>query len=256
MAIAVLLIVAAALGAYGYFRGASRFLLSLLPLILASLLLWLVGSTFYRIDALRGVGLVWPPAVLVILGASAGSVLLVICKKGLSKKIHRADRIGGCVLGVLISIAVVWLGCVYLTVWSATRAGDRGDRSAARLAQLIDTVFLRWIPVVGSGSTAVMDLLEISTADDEVRQRALQDLAFDRLLDVPQVRAVLDAPEIQEDVEAAAGGSIPAMWRLQKNPKILELVESEEFRETIDSHSLHEIVEAVRKSKQEAAGEP
>jgi len=194
--------------------------------------------------------------VLVTLGAGIGGVLLVVCKKELSKKIRRADRIGGCILGVLLSVAVVWLGCVYVTVWSATRDGDKGDGSAARLAHVLDSVFLRWIPVVGSGSSAVMDLLEISTADDEVRQRALQDLGFDRLLDVPQVRAVLDAPEIQEEVEAAAGGSIPAMWRLQKNPKILELVESEEFREAIDSYSLDEIVEAVRKSKQQAAGEP
>ena len=44
MAVAVLLIVAAALGAYGYFRGASRLSLTLLPLILASFLflaLWI-----------------------------------------------------------------------------------------------------------------------------------------------------------------------------------------------------------------------
>lgn len=73
MAIGVLLIVAAAFGAYGCFRGALRFLLALLPLILASVLLWFLGPLLYRIDMLWNAGLVWPPAVLVILGVAIGS---------------------------------------------------------------------------------------------------------------------------------------------------------------------------------------
>lgn len=250
MAIGVLLIVAAAFGAYGYFRGGLRFLLALLPLILASFLLWLLGPLLYRIDVLRSVGLVWPPAVLVILGVVVGYVLQFVGKKKLPSKIHIADRIGGSVLGVLISLIVVWLGCVYVAVWSASRDSDTGSGSAARLARVLDSAVLRWVPIVGSGSRSMTGLMEISTADEEVRRRALQELGFDRLLDDPQMRAVLDDPEIRQDIEAAAKGSMAALWRLQKSPKILQLVESEEIREVIDRHSLDEIVEAVRRSKQ------
>lgn len=256
MAIGVLFIVAAAFGAYGCFRGAFRFLLALLPLILGSVLLWLLGPLLYRIDMLRNAGLMWPPAVLVILGVAVGYVLRFIGRKKLPKKIHLADRIGGSALGLLLSLIVVWLGCVYVTVWSSSQDGERDSGSTARLARALDSAVLRWIPVVGSGSRSMTGLMEISTADEEVRRRALKELGFDRLLDDPQMRAVLDDPETMQDIEAAAKGSIPALWRLQKSPQILQLVESESTREAIDSHSLEAIIEAVRRSKQDIAEEP
>ncbi|UCC31256.1 MAG: hypothetical protein JSU86_03065 [Phycisphaerales bacterium] len=256
MAIGVLFIVAAAFGAYGCFRGALRFLLTLLPLILASVLLWLLGPLLYRIDILRNAGLMWPPAILVILGVAGGYVLRFIGRKKLPKRIHLADRIGGAALGLLLSLVVVWLGCVYVTVWSSSQDSARDSGSTARLARALDSAVLRWIPVVGSGSRSMTDLMEISTADEEVRRRALKELGFDGLLDDPQMQAVLDDPETMQDIEAAAKGSIPALWRLQKSPKILQLVESERAREAIDSHSLEAIVEAIRRTKQDVAEEP
>ena len=96
----------------------------------------------------------------------------------------------------------------------------------------------------------MMGLLEISLADEEVRQRALQELGFERLLDVPVMRAVVEDPQIRGDIEAAAQGSIPAFWRLQKNPKILELFEASEVLKALDGHSVQDIVEAVRGSKE------
>ena len=256
MAIGVLVIVAAALGAYGCYRGALRFLLALLPLIVASVLLWLLGPLLYRIDMLRNAGLMWPPALLVILGVVGGYVLRFIGRKKLPKRLHLADRIGGCALGCLLSLIVVWLGCVYVTVWSSSQDSERDSGSTARLARALDSAVLRWIPVVGSGSRSMTGLMEISTADEEVRRRALKDLDFDRLLDDPQVRAVLDDPETMQDIEAAGKGSIPALWRLQKSPKILQLVESERAREAINNRSLEAIVEAVRRSRQHVAEEP
>ena len=121
MAIGVLLVVAAAVGTYGYYRGAIRFLLALLPLVLASLLLWLFGPLLYRIDVLRSVGLVWPAFTLIVIAAIAGYALQRVIRKKLASKIRRADRIGGAVTGVLLSLIIVWTGCVYVTALSATR---------------------------------------------------------------------------------------------------------------------------------------
>ncbi len=256
MAIGALLIAAAALGVYGYFRGAIRLLLVLLPLCLASFLLWLLGPLFYRIDMLRGVGLIWPAFTLVFTGLAAGYALQFGLRKKLPAKIHRADRIVGSVTGVMVSLLVVWLGCVYVAVWSASRQGVTGRGSAEKLAHVLDAAVLRWIPAVGSGSAAMMELLEISTADEQVRRRALQELGFDRLLNSPQMQVVLNDAETRKDIEAAAKGSIFALWRLQKNPRILELVENDEVLEAIGGHSLHEIAEAVRELQQNADQAP
>ena len=252
MAIGVLLIVAAGLGVYGYFRGAARLLLALLPLGLASLLLWLFGPLFYRIDALRSVGLAWPTLMLVLTGLAAGYALQFGVRKKLPSKIHRADRVGGAVTGVSFALLIVWLGCVYVAVWSASRQGATSRGSAEKLARVLDATILRWIPAVGSGSTAMMELLEISTAEEQVRRQALQELGFDRLLDLPQMRAVQQNAETRKDIEAAAQGSILALWRLQKDPRILELVETEEVRAALAGHSLNEIAEAVRELKRNA----
>lgn len=252
MAVGMLIIVAAALGTYGYFRGAIRFFLAVLPLILASLLLWLLGPLFYRFEALRNAGLAWPGLMLLVFGSVAGYAVRFVAKRKLPRKIHRADRIGGSIIGVLVSVVVVWLGCVYATMWSAARQDGGGGGSAARLAHTIDSVALQWIPVVGSGSTTMMGLLEISTADEEVRRQALHELGFDRLFDVAQIRSVMEDAETRKDVEAAARGNVAALWRLQRNPKVLQLVDSEEVREAVDKLSLDEIVEAVRRSKSPA----
>ena len=256
MAIGALLIAAAALGVYGYFRGAVRLLLALLPLALASFLLWLLGPLFYRIDMLRSAGLIWPAFTLVFTGLAAGYVLQFGVRKKLPSKIHRADRIVGSVTDVLFALLVVWLGCVYVAVWSASRQGATSRGSAEKLARVLDAAVLQWIPAVGSGSTAMMELLEISTADEQVRRRALQELEFDRLLDLPQMRAVQHDAKTRKDIEAAAKGSILALWRLQKNPRILKLVENDEVRGALDSHSLDEIAEAVRELKQNGGKGP
>ena len=95
----------------------------------------------------------------------------------------------------------------------------------------------------------MMGLLEISVASEEVRRQVIHELGFDRLLDMRVMRAVVEDLQIQRDIEAVAEGSIPALWRLQKHPKILDLAESSEILEVLDSHSFDEIVEALQRCK-------
>ena len=75
MAYIIFFLVAVAFGGHGYWLGAKRFGLVLLPLLIASILLWLLGPWFYRIDALRNAGLVWPGLILSLTGLIGGGVL-------------------------------------------------------------------------------------------------------------------------------------------------------------------------------------
>jgi len=236
-----------AFGVYGYYRGALRLGLSLAPLLIAGALLWIFGAAVYRIDALRNAGLVWPGLILMLVGLAGGYAVWFIGRRKLPKEVHRNDRVCGSVLGVIISLVVVWLGCVYFVVLSASSGGGGNGGSTLWLARALTTV--------GAGSDTMMDMVEIASADENVRRQAVADLGLDSLVDLPEMQAVIDDGATQEDLQKAAQGSMTALWRLQKNPHILKLVETEEIIEVVDRHSLEGLAEVVRNAKQNDAGD-
>lgn len=253
MAFVVLFLVAAVLGTYGYSRGALRLGLALAPLLFGSVLVWLLGPMFYRFDALRNLGLVWPGLILCLTGAGGGYIVQFSCRKKLPKKLRRADRVGGVVVGLFVCLIVVWLGCVYSVVLSASNQPGGNSGSAGRLADALNTAVVRWIPGPGAGSDAMMNMMEIATADEHVRRKVIEDFRLNRLLDLPQMQAVLNDAKTQSDVQAAAKGSIMAVWRLQKDPHILELLASDEIAEALSARSLEDIAGALREAGQTSA---
>ena len=68
MIIVLFILTTAAMGAFGYYRGATRLCLTLFPMLFTSLLLWLLGPMCYRIDSLRNAGLFWPGMILIVIG--------------------------------------------------------------------------------------------------------------------------------------------------------------------------------------------
>ncbi len=255
MAYVALVFVAGLFGLYGYWRGASRFGLVLLPLLCASLLLWLLGPVFYRIDALRNAGLIWPGLLLAFVGASSGYVLRALLRMKLPKKPRRADRIGGSLIGIVIAVIVVWLGCVYVTALSARNEHGPTDSSAAQLARTLNNAAIRWIPGIGAGSDAMTNLMDIATAGEQARRRAVKELGLDRLAELPEVQAVLEDAMTKAEIDKAAAGSVTAMLRLQKDPRVLRLLETKDVTEVLNRQSLKEIAETVRRFKDEGAGD-
>ncbi len=251
MAFVFFVLVAAGLGAYGYYRGAARFGLALLPLLVATALIWLLGPLFYRIDGLRNAGLVWPGLILFVAGVSGGYTLQFFCRKRLPKKCHKYDRIGGVAVGLFASLILVWIGCVYYVVWSSSNGPSRPTGSAGWLANALNTGVVRWVPGVGTGSDAMMSMVEIATAEEAARRQAIEDLGFSGLVDLPEMQVVLNDEQTQADVRAAAKGSIAALWRLQKNPHLLRLLETDEVSQVLNARSLEDIAAAVRKARQE-----
>ncbi len=253
MAFVVLFVITAVLGAYGYMRGATRIGLALLPLLLASVFLWLFGPMFYRIDALRHAGLIWPGLILVSAGIIGGYIVQFFVRRKLPKKIHPVDRIGGSIISLILSLIVVWLGCAYFVVWSTSKQSDRAAGSASWLANALNTTVVTWIPGIGAGSDTMMNMMEIATAGEDIRRQAIEELGFDHLLDVPEMQAVFEDDETHADIQEAAKGSIAAVWRLQKSPYVLRLLESEEIAEVVNRRSLEDIAQAVRKAREARA---
>ena len=246
MAFIFLILVTGGLGVYGWWRGGRRIGLSLAPLVFASLLFWLFGPLFYRIDALRHAGLIWPMLIVTLPGFIGGYVLYFLTRKKLPKRPVRWDRNVGVAAGVLLALALVWLGCVGWVMLSVSRGQGYPSGSAAWLARALNTVVVQWIPVVGAGSDAMMDMVEIAAADEETRRRVLAEMDLEDLRDLPEMQAVLNDTATYEDVQQAGKGNLAALYRMQRNPLMQQLLETEEMARLLDRDTLAEMAEAIR----------
>lgn len=254
MAIIVFILITAALGTYGYIRGAIRFCLTLLPGLFTSALVLFFCTTLYQIDSLRKAGLIWPGLILMLVSACGGYILQYFARKIVPKTQYQVDRIGGVAIGLLLSIIMVWLGCVYFVIWSTSNQPKREPGSADWLADTLHTSVIQWIPLLNTGSDIMMDMTELATTNKSVRRQAIKSLGLDKLVDIPQIRALLEDKQTQADIQAASKGDIYAIWRLQQNPLVMELFETEEITDMISGISFDDVSKAVREAKKIDAG--
>lgn len=253
-AVLLFLIAVGGMVGVGYWRGGSRIGLALAPLLICSVLLWIAGGIVYQIDFMRNFGLVWPALFLIIPGLVGGYALKFWLKKKLSEKPSDRDRIIGGVIGFFMGIVITWLGLVYQTVWSASRSGEVSALNQG-MARTLNNGVVRWIPGIGAGSSAVMDLMDIATAEKDVQQRAIQDLELDKLTEIPAMQAILNDEDILDQIESIQRGNLLALWSLQKNKQILALFEDPQMREAMEGISLEDLAEAVEKASQPKSDE-
>ena len=246
MAFVFLIAVTGGFGAYGWWRGGRRIGIALAPLLFASILFWLFGPLCYRIDALRHAGLIWPMLIVTLPGFIAGYVLYFMVRKKLPKRPVWWDRVVGASAGVFLALAVVWLGCVGWVMLSVSRGQGYPSGSAAWLARTLNSAIVQWIPVVGTGSDAMMDMVEIAAADEETRRQVLAQMDLENLRELPEMQAVLNDTATYDDVQQAGKGNLAALYRVQKNPLMQQLLETEEMARLLDRDTLAEMAEAIR----------
>lgn len=246
MALVIMFFLIVGFAGLGFWRGGMRLGLTLAPLLIASILFWLFGGLFYRLDFLVNLGLMWPGTILFTIGLLAGYALRFYLRKKLPEERHTADRIVGAVAGVLIAVVLSWLGLVYFNVKAASDARQVSATNVG-IARALNGAVVRWIPGLGAGANSLTNAMDIAMADEEVRRRAVEDLDLVDLRDVPEVTALLEDNATAADIDAAAQGSITALFRLQKNPLVIALFESEQIQEVLKRLSLDDISEAVRK---------
>lgn len=240
--------------AVGWWKGGARIGLALAPLLICSIFLWIAGSIAYQIDMMRNLGLVWPAVFLIVPGLVGGYLLRYWLKKKLPDEPGQRDRVMGAAGGFFMGIVITWLGLVYQVVWVTSHDGQASSFNMG-MARTLNNGVVRWIPGIGVGSGAIMDLVDVATAPEDVQRQAVKDLGLDKLSDTPEMQAIVNAAEIREQIESIRRGNVAALWRLQKDERVLALFESAEIREILDHVSLDEISEAVKRASENSAGE-
>lgn len=251
----VLVLVVCVLGAWGYWRGALRIVYGLAPLIFASALMWLLSGVLYRSDFITSAGLAWPLILPLVVGLSGGYVLQFFVRKKLPREPHRVDRIAGAAVCSLLAVVLVWVGSLYVALRGASADGSLASSRTAP-ARALNRAVVRWIPAVGTGSDSLMSVVEIASADEDVRRRAAENLKIDHLLSSEPLQKMIDDAATHDDLVAASGGNILALWRLQKNALIHEFYKSAEVQDAIRRLSLADIAAAVREAQRSSTPSP
>ena len=248
-AIFLFLLAVGVLGWYGWYRGGAKLGLALAPVLICSIFLWIAGGIAYQIDMMRDLGLVWPALFLIIPGLVGGYALRFWLRKKLPDTPSQRDRVIGGVVGLFMGLVVTWLGLVYQTVWVASHNGVPSSFNMG-VAKTLNGGFIRWVPGIGAGSDAVMNMVDIATAPEDVQREAARDLGLDRLSELPEMQAVVEDPEIQKQIESIKRGNMLAIWSLQKDKRVLDLLQSEKVHEILQDISLEDISEAVQAAKE------
>ena len=138
-----------------------------------------------------------------------------------------------------------WLGgavgagggaCVAAAAWQALAvlAGSPASPAAATpagwLTSVVETAnrgFVRHLPIVGRLGDELEALTTILDTSPEARRRLARQKSWHDLAELPAMRAVLDDQSVHDDIDRLRRGDLLALYRLQRNERVLALFASE-----------------------------
>ena len=228
---------------HGFRAGGSRLIAKWGALLLVCALGSLATTLSFRARWFEPLGLA-TPLLLGLLTAGVGWAALHRVAKALLERRpslpSSRGRLLGAVTGLVGGAVVASSLWVLLLVADGLFSVDRFRFSSTSLqatGQLMHSLvrtanrgFLRHLPVVAPMSDEVEALLFILNADVTLCDRLVHERGWEELQELPSLQAILDDPEIFADLDAVASGNLSALYRLQKNPKVIAFVEEEEIQ--------------------------
>lgn len=145
----------------------------------------------------------------------------------------RGERWLGAAVGALVGTACAasfWLVLLVMAGGAAAdsetaRAGER--RWLEALATTANRGFVRHLPVVGPLGDELEALLVVLNADGDAHRALARAHDWERLAGLPVVQDALVDDEVGRELDAVRGGSLLALYRLQRHPAVLALFESD-----------------------------
>ncbi len=233
--VALLTLTPAALGAIHGFRVGGQRLIARWGTVALS---WAVGVAAvclsFRVGLFVPFGLL-TPVVAGILFATATAVILHRAARARSKRevprTGRATRLAGALVGLVGGLAIASssrLGLVAIDGVSyvdptRSRQVARGGAGASlhALVRTANQGFLRHLPMVGSASDEIESLIFVLNADPAIQERLAEEKGWKQLTVLPSFRAIIEDSEVLDEIESVSEGSIAALYRLQRNPKVI-----------------------------------
>ncbi len=154
-----------------------------------------------------------------------------------ARAVGRPARAVGALLGAgggSVAVASLWLG---VALASATLTPPGSSSSAAlgpdasegtsmfqALFQTANRGFIRHLPLVGSLGDEVEALTYILNTDPHIRAELAFEEGWENLAELPSLQVIVKNQETLDEIDRVGSGDMAALYRLQKNPLILDFL--------------------------------
>lgn len=112
-------------------------------------------------------------------------------------------------------------------------------------ARIVNVGFVRHVPIAGDMSAELVAIASILDQPLETRKQFAIAKRWDSLAELPSFVAIVENKELIADIDAAADGSLLALYRLQKHPLVLEFAREEELQSIVSQFDAQEIAKEL-----------
>jgi len=244
----------------GYRAGAGRILARGAP-FLASYCALIVGmAAAFRARWFEPLGLATP----VLIGIAAAIIVRLLWgnrrraaeARETIRRLPTAERLAGALAGGLggaVAAVLLWLVLLAAIPFVAPRSREPSSPETASpekdlFRALVETAnhgFIRHVPIVGPFEEELEALVSILETEPAVRAELVRRRDWSTIARLESFRAIREDESIFADIEAVRRGDLRALYRLQKNPRILDFISEDDVirlvRETRPSALIEEL---------------
>ena len=152
------------------------------------------------------------------------------------------NRVMGAVMGGASGVFVsgsLWVAAMLAEgVWTARPPEQQVAVEPSRgwthaLVKTANRGFVRHLPVIGELGDEVEATVFILNSSEDARRHIANSRDFQRLIELPSYKALSEDAEVARDMEAVREGSVMALYRLQRNPRVVAFIEEDEVKAMI-----------------------
>ena len=182
----------------------------------------------------------WPfglltPAVIALLATGTASFVVV---RWLAHTNSGGERLLGAGLGAVCGVVVagsLWIVAALGEAAAAAPGPTQASAPASRgwthaLIRTANRGFVRHLPVLGPLGDEVEATVAILNSSPEARRRLVQGRHWEGLTQLASYRDLANDAEVDRDLASVRRGNVLALYRLQRNPRVVAFMHEDEVR--------------------------
>ena len=238
--------------AVGRRAGGSRVCSWLGPRVLAALGGIATTVTLFQLGIFWPLGLVTPLVLGVLAARIAYKLSQLAINFATDVKLKSNGSLGGLIgsfAGLMVAV-VGWQAILLSTGSDATVELDQvsdatkeipRETSLQRLAVIANDGLIQHLPIAGPMTQDLIAIREIMDTPIEVRKQFAISKGWDDLANLPSFVALVEDESLIDQIESATKGNLLALYRLQRNPLVIEFARERQLQDLFQEFDVQQI---------------